>query len=70
MSVNDASRIIIDNSRVTLQIVASLTYSRGVIYDHNMFIVHATELNTMEVNSQWKCTHALPTSVYITAKKV
>ncbi len=40
MSVNDASRIIIDNTRVTLQIVASLTDDyRGVIYDRNMFIV-------------------------------
>ncbi len=36
MSANDASRIIIDNSRVTLQIVASLADdSRGVIYNCN-----------------------------------
>jgi hypothetical protein len=43
MSVNDASRIIIDASRVMVQIVASLTdYSRGIIYDHNMFIVEVT----------------------------
>ncbi len=43
MSVNDASMIIIDNYRVALQIVASLTDdSRGSIYDHNMFIVQAT----------------------------
>ncbi len=43
MSENDESRIIIDDSRVTLQIVASLTDdSRGVIYDHNMIIVQAT----------------------------
>jgi hypothetical protein len=42
MSVNDASRIVIDNSRVTLQIVASLTdNSRGIIYDRNLFIVQA-----------------------------
>jgi hypothetical protein len=40
---NDASRIVIDDFRVTLQIVASLNgYSRGVIYDHNMFILQAT----------------------------
>ncbi len=46
MSVNDASRIIIDYSRVMLQIVASLTdNSRGVIYDHNMFIVQAIGLH-------------------------
>jgi hypothetical protein len=42
MSINDASRIIIDSSRVTLPIVASLTDdSRGGIYNHNMFIVPA-----------------------------
>jgi hypothetical protein len=43
MSVNDASRIIIGNSRVTLQIVASLIdNSRGVTYNRNVFIVQAT----------------------------
>jgi len=43
MSKNDASRIAIDNSRVTIQIVASLTdNSRGIIYDGDMFIVQAT----------------------------
>ncbi len=42
MSVNDASMIIIDDSRVMLQIVASLINDyRGVIYDH-MFIIQAT----------------------------
>jgi hypothetical protein len=42
MSVNDASRTITDDSRVMLQIVASLSNnSRGVIYDRNMFIVQA-----------------------------
>ncbi len=44
MSVNDATRILIDTSRVTLQIVASLTdNSRGAIYDHNMFIAWNTK---------------------------
>jgi hypothetical protein len=44
MTVNDASKIVIDNSRVMLQIVASLTDdSRGVIYNCNMFKVQATE---------------------------
>jgi hypothetical protein len=43
MSVNDASGIVIDNSRVMLQIVASLTDNFiGIIYNHNMFIVQAT----------------------------
>jgi hypothetical protein len=43
MSVNDNSRIVIDDSRVALQIVASVTdNSRGIIYDHLMFIVLAT----------------------------
>jgi hypothetical protein len=33
----------IENSRVMIQIVASLTDNSGnVIYDHNMFIVQAT----------------------------
>jgi hypothetical protein len=40
MSVNDATRIIIDDSRVALQIVASLIDNTGgVFYDHNVFIV-------------------------------
>ncbi len=39
MSVNDTSRIMIENSSVMLQIVASLTDdSRGVIYNRNMLI--------------------------------
>jgi hypothetical protein len=43
MSVNDASWIIIGNSRVTIRVVASLSDdSRGVIYDRNVFIVQAT----------------------------
>jgi len=43
MSENDASSIIIDNCRLTLQIVEPHTDdSRGIIYDHNMFIVQAT----------------------------
>jgi len=43
MSVNDTSTITIDDSGVTLQIVASFTdNSRGVIYDRNMFTVQAT----------------------------
>ncbi len=38
MSVNDASRIVIHDSRMMLQIVASLTGdSGGIIYDCNMF---------------------------------
>jgi len=40
MSINDASGIVIDDYRVMLQIVASLTDdSTGLIYDRNMFIV-------------------------------
>ncbi len=43
MSVNDVFRITIDNSRVMLQIVVSLTDdSRGIIYDCNLFIVQAS----------------------------
>jgi hypothetical protein len=44
-SVNDAYRGVMDDSRVTLQIVASLTDdSRGVVYDRKMLIVQATEM--------------------------
>ncbi len=44
MSVNDAFKIALDDSRVMLQIVASLTYnSRGIIYECNVFIIHATD---------------------------
>jgi hypothetical protein len=43
MNVNDASRIVIDDFRVTLLIGASLTdNSRGAIYNHYMFVVQAT----------------------------
>ncbi len=45
MSVTDAFMIIIDDSRVMLQIVASLTdYSRAVIYNRNVFILLATDV--------------------------
>jgi hypothetical protein len=41
MSVNDVSEIVIEDSRVTLQIVPSLIVnSGGVVYNH-MFIVQA-----------------------------
>ncbi len=41
--INDASRIIIDDSRVMLQTVVSHTdKSRGIIYNRNMFIVQPT----------------------------
>ncbi len=51
MSVNDVSRIVIDDSRVTLQIVASLIDdSRGIIYDCNMFIVEAAGGSLTEEN--------------------
>ncbi len=44
MSINDTSRIIIDEPRVMLKIVVSLTdNSRGIIYDRNMFIVQGTD---------------------------
>ncbi len=46
MSVNDASIILKDDSRVTLYIVASLTDDfRGVIYDRNMFIIQAKDIS-------------------------
>ncbi len=40
MNVNDMSRIISDNSRVTIQttVVSLPPNSTSIIYDHNMFI--------------------------------
>ncbi len=43
MSENDASRIVLDDSTLMLQSVASLIeYSGGVIYSINVSIVQAT----------------------------
>jgi hypothetical protein len=40
----NGSKIIIDDSRATLQVVTSLTDdSRGVIYNCNIFIIQATD---------------------------
>ncbi len=45
MSVSDTSRIVIDVSSVTLQMLASLAgNSIGVIYNRNVFIVQVTYL--------------------------
>jgi hypothetical protein len=45
----DASRTLIDDSKVTLQIVASLLDDfRAIIYVHNMIIVQSTNLITFE----------------------
>jgi len=45
--------IIIDNSRLMLQIVESLTnYSRGVIYNHNIFVEQATGQGTAGVSTK------------------
>jgi hypothetical protein len=53
MSVNDASSIIIDDSRVMLQIGASLTdNSRVIIYDRNMFIVQDIGLRSVPESSR------------------
>ncbi len=50
MSINDAFRNISDDARAMLLIVASHTDdSRGFIYDHNMFIIKATVVNTTEL---------------------
>ncbi len=64
MSVNDASRIVIQDFRMMLQIVASLTAdSGGIIYDCNMFYntVHcglyykhvSIIIDDSSVNSKW-----------------
>jgi hypothetical protein len=61
MAVNDDSRFVIDDSRVMLQIVASITDdSGGIIYDQNMFIVQANGW------LQWdsiKCSTAVSTNL-------
>ncbi len=45
MNANDVSRIVIDDSRAMLQIVASLTDDyRGIIDNYNVFIVHGPML--------------------------
>jgi hypothetical protein len=50
MSENDASRIIIANSRVMFQIVAPLTDdSRDIIYNHHVFIVQATGVDFIDI---------------------
>ncbi len=56
MSVNDASRIIMENSTVMLQIVVSFTDdSRGVIYNCNVFIVQAIEWLGQSVLGRSRC---------------
>jgi hypothetical protein len=43
MIISDASRSVVKDFRVMLQLVASLTNnSRGIIYDLNMFIIEFT----------------------------
>ncbi len=57
MSVNDTSKIAIDSSRVMFQTVVSLTDdSRGVIYDHDMFIEQATVNYTSILRANPFCT--------------
>jgi hypothetical protein len=48
MSINDASRNIIDDTRVMLPIVASHT-DDSIIYDHYMFIIQATVVNVTKL---------------------
>ncbi len=53
MCENDASRIVLADSRVSLQIVVTFPdNSRGISYDHNMFIVHETDVakTTVSIN--------------------
>ncbi len=53
MSVNDASRIVTDDSRVMLQIMVSLTDDyRGVIYHRNVLIVWATDHPMIEAKQR------------------
>ncbi len=45
-SLNDASKSVMDDTRVTLQIVALLTI---IIYNRNVFIVHATGMSFVSI---------------------
>jgi hypothetical protein len=59
MIVNNASKVIIDDSRVMLQIVAPLTGdSLGVIYDHSMLIGQDPDL-TCEQNTWLEGSHTV-----------
>jgi len=49
MRVNDASRIVLDDSRLTLQLVATpIDNSWGVIYNRDMFMEQAIGLEMNE----------------------
>jgi hypothetical protein len=53
MRLNDDSRIVIDGTRVTLQILASLTNNYScIIYNHNMFMGYATGVIIVKYNLQ------------------
>ncbi len=57
--VNDTSGIIIENSKVMLQIGASITDdSKGVIYNRNMFIVQAPSHDEKFQTLKW-CTKVM-----------
>ncbi len=51
MSVNDASRTVIDASRVSIEIVVSQTLmTRGALYDGNMLIAQALMYLMLQTN--------------------
>ncbi len=65
MSVNDASRIVIDDFRVMLQIVASLTdNSRGIIYDNNIPETDQFENSRKLINNFFNFVHFFLSSQY------
>ncbi len=71
MSVKDASKILIDDSRVMLQIVMSLTNgSMGVIYDCNMFLVHKCTVFPVKIRLQLKCLQWWITLAYSAKAKI
>ncbi len=50
MSINDASRNIIDDTRVMpLNVASHIDDSKGIIYDHHMFIIQATVVNVTKL---------------------
>ncbi len=56
MSVNDTSRIVIDDSRVMIQFVTSITDdSKGINYNCNMFIVQATGVKVVKQLLHGRC---------------
>ncbi len=66
LSVNDTSRIVIDGSKVMLQIVESLTGdSRNVTCDCNVFLVQAIDVLSYILKWMNRSTHGWESAIYL-----